>query len=295
MSSSPVAERPQAAGEAGAAGRAPWERAAAVTIYLYDGIAQPWFDLRGVQDYLGAWVPWARTALRPDLLAWALSETGTEPGGQAGLAERLCRMRVLDPTRDAGERPRRPLKPELDFETRLLAGARRPSAGLIYDGGELQVLAFGLLARAERGPGALHVWFTERLFATWDDAARRYHARVSLYGLPSIVSSSGMVEAPALEREEYLARRFGVAPRAAEAEDGGRRLLYEDPRTAEIAKGYAMQAVFYGLTGEPFCDDPRCRLFNAHWQREMLAAQLGGTDFCSRHGDALRAWRLGGA
>jgi hypothetical protein len=44
-----------------------------------------------------------------------------------------------------------------------------------------------------------------------------------------------------------------------------------------------MQAVFYALTGDPFCDDPCCRLFNAHWQREMLAAQLSRPDFCRRH------------
>jgi hypothetical protein len=43
---------------------------------------------------------------------------------------------------------------------------------------------------------------------------------------------------------------------------------------------------------EAFCDDPRCRLFNAHWQRELLGAQLGGQDFCGRHRATLAAWRL---
>lgn len=67
-------------------------------------------------------------------------------------------------------------------------------------------------------------------------------------------------------------------------------LRYEDPRITEMAKGYAMQAAFYSLTGEPFCDDPRCRLFNAHWQREMFNAQLGGGDYCPFHRNILELW-----
>ncbi len=45
-----------------------------------------------------------------------------------------------------------------------------------------------------------------------------------------------------------------------------------------------MQAVFYALTGDPFCEDKVCRLYNAHWQEDLLFAQLGGAyDFCPRH------------
>jgi hypothetical protein len=46
------------------------------------------------------------------------------------------------------------------------------------------------------------------------------------------------------------------------------------------------------LTGEAFCDDPACRLFNAHWQEEMLRAQLAD-NYCGRHRAWLREIREG--
>ena len=64
-----------------------------------------------------------------------------------------------------------------------------------------------------------------------------------------------------------------------------------DPRLTELLKGYTMQAVFYHLFAEPFCDNPDCRLFNAHWQEEMIKAQLQGADFCRRHRELLEGFK----
>ena len=75
----------------------------------------------------------------------------------------------------------------------------------------------------------------------------------------------------------------------------GAFLEFRDPVATEVAKGYAMQAVFFALTGDPFCDEPECRLYNAHWQHEMMAAQLGGgADYCERHAVMLDAWKRAG-
>jgi hypothetical protein len=52
-----------------------------------------------------------------------------------------------------------------------------------------------------------------------------------------------------------------------------------------------MQAVIYALTGEAFCDDARCRLYDAHWQEEMLRAQLEEPEFCERHRKMIRDLR----
>jgi len=53
-----------------------------------------------------------------------------------------------------------------------------------------------------------------------------------------------------------------------------------------------MQALFYHLSGEPFCDDPHCRLYNAHWQHELIHARLASFyAFCPRHLKALEALR----
>ncbi|HEY5531382.1 MAG TPA: DUF6775 family putative metallopeptidase [Candidatus Anoxymicrobiaceae bacterium] len=49
-------------------------------------------------------------------------------------------------------------------------------------------------------------------------------------------------------------------------------------------EGYLARALFFYATGEPFCDNKDCRLFNAHRQEEMLRAQLhAGYDFCEYH------------
>lgn len=245
-------------------------------VVLWDGVGQSWFDAKALADHLSVWLPWLSVELRGDLLAIA----------DATLPEALAQTRVTAPTTPAGERQRRVLGPEADYEARMLSGAARATGGVIYDGVELLALAAERLPAGERGIGVLHVWLTERLFATWDDDDRRYHLRVVLCGVPTLLSTTGMVRAPARERSYYLGRRLGIRHQEATADF----LAPEDPRTAAVAKGYAMQAVFYGLTGEPFCEEPTCRLFNAHWQQEMLAAQLSDTDYCPHHEHILEAW-----
>jgi hypothetical protein len=136
---------------------------------------------------------------------------------------------------------------------------------------------------------AVHVAFTPRLLGTFDDADRRYHARAAVLGYPSIVSTSGLVEAPAKPRGFYAAKRglriesADVRYEALKQEYAGRFVDYDDPRLTKVAQGYALQAVFYHLTGEPFCEDTGCVLFNAHWQEELLHAQVESGRLCARH------------
>ena len=76
----------------------------------------------------------------------------------------------------------------------------------------------------------------------------------------------------------------GLDEKQLREELAGRFVDYGDLRLTEILKGYSMQAVFYHLTGEPFCDNPDCRLFNAHWQEQMIQAQLTtAQEYCPRH------------
>ena len=63
----------------------------------------------------------------------------------------------------------------------------------------------------------------------------------------------------------------------------GSYLEYHDKRLAIIAEGYVMQALFYYLTGEPFCDLRECRLYNPHWQKDLLYSQLEVGKLCERH------------
>ena len=180
-----------------------------------------------------------------------------------------------------------PLHGEIEYEKRRISGKTR-AFGILYDGFYLQSLFRELIPREERRLELVHIFFTNRLFATWDEVNQRYHLRTSMYSIPSVISTSGLIEAPAKPREYYLLRqqyeKFGRD--IAELKDTfrGNLIDYEDKRLSEVVKGYATQAVFYSLTGDPFCQDKGCRLYNAHWQEELIFAQLESEyEFCQRH------------
>lgn len=164
---------------------------------------------------------------------------------------------------------------------------------MVYEGFRLQKLLAELLPQGKNRLSQVHLIFTSRLFATWDEGNKRYHARASLYGRPTLISTSGVVEAPARSREYYLLRRqyaaLGKVALELEERFRARFLGYQDPRLTEVLKGYVMQALFYHLVGWPFCEDRGCRLYNAHWQEELLFSQLESPyEFCQRHEEFLR-------
>jgi hypothetical protein len=107
---------------------------------------------------------------------------------------------------------------------------------------------------------------------------------VSVYGFPSLISTTGVVEAPAKPREFYLKKRLGIPLEVLKSEFIGRFIDHGDPHLTDVMKGYVMQALFFHMTGDPFCDDPDCRLYNAHWQEELIRAQVDGRyEFCPNH------------
>ncbi len=204
-------------------------------------------------------------------------------------AQVLARLRVLDIYRPFT--PNEPLPGEIAYEKRVLDGDVSPR-GILYDGLRLQEIYREELPREERGLRNVHIIFTDRFIGTYDEDDRRYHGRVIVLGYPTVISLTGLVEAPAKPREYYIARRLGDAVAEKVLEDLGDRYLdYDDPRTPEVLKGYAMQGVFYQLLGEAFCPYRGCRLFNAHWQEEVLRAQLTRPEFCEKHGEMLKELR----
>ena len=174
----------------------------------------------------------------------------------------------------------------------LLEGGR-PGGGAggagaaYYDGIELQN-AFGrMIPGGELGEGVFHAVFTDRLTCTYDGSDRRYHGRAVICSNPSVISTSGMVEAPARPRGHYAWRiaesRAGAAPGSLGRGRSGEYLERRDGRLSAVAEGYLLQALLYYATGEPFCGDRDCRLFNAHWQEDLLHAQLRSGRLCERH------------
>ncbi|MEW6145603.1 MAG: DUF6775 family putative metallopeptidase [Thermodesulfobacteriota bacterium] len=177
-----------------------------------------------------------------------------------------------------------------DSELRKMSGIESVR-GMFYDGLWMQRIlrgAFGHKTPGETWYGHMHMIFTGRLFGTYD--GRRYHARVLLAGSPALISTSGLVEAPARPREYYFIKggliRSGRDTSELDRMYRGRYVEYDDPKTSRIIGSYALQAVYYELTGNEFCGDAGCCLYNSHWQEEVLKAQYEG-DVCEK---CLRAF-----
>ncbi|MDP7416089.1 MAG: hypothetical protein QF906_04495, partial [Dehalococcoidales bacterium] len=184
-----------------------------------------------------------------------------------------------------------PLYGEIEYEKRRILG-KTQAFGVIYEGFRLRRIFSEGIPEKERSLEFVHLIFTNRLLATWDNSNRRYHLRASIYSIPSVISTTGLIEAPARPREYYLLKpqyeRLGKDLAELKEIFKGRFIDYGDSRLTEVAKGYAMQAVFYALVGDPFCEDKGCRLYNAHWQEALIFAQLdSGYEFCPRHTDLL--------
>jgi hypothetical protein len=239
-------------------------------IFIYTEHPSPSLRTDLIADYLESFGLSAE--IRGDFLTYlSLSNEKTEL-----LAEHLASMRVED--------IEKPLD-DLHFtdggltsiEVQTLKGniSRRD---VLYDGLWVQRAFHKLIAdklQDEMGDGFLHIIFTGRLFGTFE--SNRYHARVVLAGEPSLISTSGLVEAPAKPREYYFIKG-GLRSSGRDATEldkmyKGRFVEYDDPKISDILRSYALQTVNYKLTGAAFCEDPTCCLYNSHWQEEVLKVQ----------------------
>lgn len=102
---------------------------------------------------------------------------------------------------------------------------------------------------------------TDRLIATLEKGDIRYHVRAVINSHPSIISTGGIVEGPSKPKEHYL----------------------------DMESGYDSEPMEYGdrrMTGNPFCDEIGCPLFNSHWQEEVIKNQIRGT-LCEKHKNIL--------
>ena len=144
----------------------------------------------------------------------------------------------------------------------------------LYDGFVLQKMFAEMISTAEISLAHIHVIFTSLLTCTFGEDDWRYHGRAVICGLPSIVSTTGIVEALAKPREFYLAQLGGMAADndSLKKKFAGRFIDYDNEDKITAASiNYVLQAVFFFITGgEPFCNNKDCRLFNAHWQEDLI-------------------------
>jgi hypothetical protein len=180
------------------------------------------------------------------------------------------------------------------YEERALADPDR-AGGVLYDGLAIQ-RALNARLPAEEAREGLHIVLLDRTLGTWGDHDGRWHKRVNVLGQPALLSVPGLFEAPAKPQEYYQAQQHhamlsgGAPPREVlESEIEGDFLVENDPRTTEALKGYVLQAVHFRATGEAFCENESCRLYNAHRQPELIEAQLRDPEFCDAHAEVYEA------
>lgn len=205
----------------------------------------------------------------------------------AAVAEEFARIKVKDPGKRFASGV--PLRAEIDYERRRVRSPGWKVFGVLYEGVLYQKIVSGLILEDGMALDRCSILLTNQLFGTWDSDNRRYHARVSLYGFPNLLSIVGLVEAPAKPKEFYLRKQMGTPIELLKEEYQGKFLDHGDSRMTEVLKGYAMQALLFYLTGDPFCEDRDCRFFNSHWQEEVLHSQINGQyEFCPRHESILK-------
>lgn len=71
----------------------------------------------------------------------------------------------------------------------------------LYDGFELQNIIAENISTTDN---ILHIIFTNKITATFDNDDFRYHARALISSNPTIISTTGIIEAPAKPKQYYL-------------------------------------------------------------------------------------------
>lgn len=206
----------------------------------------------------------------------------------SNIAQELAVCRIFD-TRVPFER-HNPTTEEIKFEEESFANKKETNI-IMYDGFEFHKVITSMIPEDEAGSDKFHLVCTNKLTCTFDPSDYRYHGRAVICSNPSIISTTGMIEAPAKPREFYLSLLSNITQGLnidwIKNQFKGRYLEYHDPKIGEIIKGYALQALFYYLTGESFCESKECRLFNAHWQDDLLHSQIESGKLCDKHQEIL--------
>lgn len=247
-------------------------------IYIYNEIPEDDLDLKQVLAYLTDRCPFAKITVRDNFSSHFLSDELI-----AGLTDCINTELSVERGFDKTDEER------LAYERQTYLTPETISPNVIYDGWRFLELLQAQIPEAEATHDTLHLILTPRLLVTEDERKRRYHARTILIGQPSVISSTGLLEAPARPVEYYVLQRgyqmLGQNIPDAEVKErfGGQFLEYHDLRLTEVIQGYLLQAIAYRFFGEGFCHDPHCRLYNAHRQQEMLTAQLELPELCSKH------------
>lgn len=243
-------------------------------IFLYNEPAISEIKIESLGDFLRETFP-IKVEIRENILKFAKEDT----------AQKIASCRAYNPRR--GFEKHTPTREEILFEEVNFVNTEKTENIIMYDGFEIQDTLTELISPNESTIDSFHVFFTNKLTCTFDYNDYRYHGRALIGTNPSIISTTGIIEAPAKPREYYfeLMNNYqqGINVNLIKEKFKGTFLEYNDSRLAEIIKGYLLQAIFYYEIGDAFCDQKDCRLLNAHWQKDLLYSQIEIGKLCQKH------------
>ena len=191
------------------------------------------------------------------------------------------------------------IKVNFGFVTKVIKSRKNvvQAKGLLFDPINTQ----RLFEKVKANGLNIDIVITDKLLATYEESDRRLHLRAAIFSQPSVISTSGIVEAPAKPKEYYLKKQRYSSLKVWELKEEevkqkfrNRFIDYHDPRLTEVLEGYIAQAIFFNLIGNPFCEKKTCRLFNAHWQEDLIRAQIKPGTFCKFHSRQLEKTKRGG-
>jgi hypothetical protein len=250
-------------------------------IFLYDEPSVPEINLGSLADYVEKTFK-VKTVQRKNIFQNATQKTATELAG--------CRIFEFRHPFES----HLPTKEEIEFEMESFQNTSKIQNIVLYDGFEFQRIASSLIPEEEQDLQNVHIVFTNKLTCTFDFSDYRYHGRALIGANPSIISTTGIVEAPAKPRQYYLDLMAnygqGLNIDSIKQKYKDTYLEYHDSRLGRIVEGYCLQALFYHITGEPFCELLDCRLNNAHWQQDLLYSQIEYGRLCAKHLHVLKQW-----
>jgi len=255
-------------------------------IILYNEPAEPEIDISHLADFLRNILP-IEVEIKDNVFKVFTNKQ----------IENLSNIRIVDPKKTFQKY--NSSDKEVQFEEELcqnssimntttkIENARKISDVLMYDGFELQKI----LRYLNSDDSILHVIITNRLTCTYDERDFRYHARTVICANPAIISTSGAIEAPAKPRDYYFEimrmKSQGLEVDPVKEKYKKMVLQYHDKRLSKILEGFVLQIVFYYITGDAFCEDLRCKINNAHWQKDLLFSQVEIDELCEKHNQIL--------